>query len=228
MILIYFLNFQGNFKSTFEGSINVLEKCFKDYKPEQVSVAFNGGKDNIAMIHLVHAYLKKHFPDWNGQLEALYIEESDPFREVEEFIEEAKINYNIRLSKIEGPMKPALAKFLQSRPTIKAMILGTRKGDPGSDSQGFFAPTDGDWPSIMRINPVLEWNYFDIWAFIRGLSVPYPTLYDRGYTSLGSRSNTQPNPHLICTDEKGQTVFRPAYELKDGSLERAGRVKSKI
>ena len=191
-------------------------------------MAFNGGKDNIAMIHLVHAYLKNKFPDWKGQLQALYIEEKDPFREVDEFIEDAKAKYNIQLTKIEGPMKSALAKFLEARPNIKAMVLGTRKGDPGSDSQGHFAPTDGDWPSVIRVNPVLDWSYHDIWAFIRGLSVPYPTLYDRGYTSLGSRNNTLPNPNLAFQDNKGQTLYRPAYELKDGSLERAGRVKSKV
>ena len=101
-------------------------------------------------------------------------------------------------------------------------------GDPGSDSQGAFSPTDGDWPKVMRVNPVLEWDYQDIWTFIRGLYVPYPTLYDKGYTSLGSRTNTIPNPNLAFTNDKGQTHYKPAYELTEGTLERAGRIKNKI
>ena len=80
----------------------------------------------------------------------------------------------------------------------------------------------------MRINPVLHWDYSDIWTFIRNLSVPYPDLYDKGYTSLGSRNNTKPNPHLAVTEKSGKIVYKPAYELKDSSLERAGRLKSNI
>ena len=107
----------------------MLEKCFQDFKVEEVSVAFNGGKDNIAMIHLVSAYLQNKFPNWNGHLEALYVEEKESFREVDEFMEGAKKNYNLELKKIERPMKTALGTFLKERPHIKAMVLGTRKGE---------------------------------------------------------------------------------------------------
>lgn len=215
-----------SFKRSLESSLKTLEKCFQDFKPEEVSVAFNGGKDNIAMIHLVHAFLQKQ--QWKGKLDALYIEEPDPFTEVEEFMREAEKSYNINLVKIKGPMKSALSEFLKSRPNVKAMVLGTRKGDPGSHNQGAFAPTDGDWPALMRVNPVLDWNYHDIWTFIRGLSVPYPTLYDKGYTSLGSKSNTAPNPNLSFKDSKGQVLYKPAYELENGNQERAGRLKSSV
>ncbi len=74
--------------------------------------------------------------------------------------------------------------------------MGTREGDPGAHKLTTFSPTDGDWPELMRVNPVLSWRYKDIWAFIRGLSLPYPSLYDRGYTSLGGLKNTAPNAAL--------------------------------
>ena len=69
--------------------------------------------------------------------------------------------------------------------------------------------------------------------------VPYCLLYDQGYTSLGSTYNTLPNPELKISDDAfehhdAQTVgdgtaigrWRPAYMLKDGTLERAGRVEA--
>ncbi len=217
----------SSLKHNIEGSLSVLEKCFQDFEPHQVSVAFNGGKDNVAMIHLLHAYMQKCKLNQDKKLQALYIEEEDSFPEMEEFIQESATNYGLDLVKIKGPMKAALGQFLATRPGIKAMVLGTRQGDPGSQNQGFFAPTDSDWPEIMRVNPVLEWSYHDIWSFLRPLCVPYPVLYDRGYTSLGSRSNTKPNPHLAVRDEKNDlTIYKPAYELLDGSLERAGRVRN--
>ena len=130
--------------------------------------------------------------------------------------------YNLDLVTIQASMKEALGSMLEQRPTIKAMLMGTRLGDPGSKGQSHFSPTDGSWPKVMRVNPILHWEYPHVWTFLRGLSLPYPVYYDQGYTSLGGIHNTSPNPHLANGDK-----FRPAYELEDGTLERAGRNSKK-
>jgi FAD synthetase len=189
-----------------------------------VAIAFNGGKDCMVMLHLTFAHLRQEYPDNSAKLQALYIYESDPFKEVESFIQDSRILYDLDLVSIQGPMKGALTQMLLNRPNIKAMLMGTRIGDPGSKGQINFSPTDGDWPSLMRVNPILEWEYKQVWTFLRGLTLPYPTLYDHGYTSLGNKRNTCPNPNLaISADDLENTKFKPAYQLEDGSLERAGR-----
>lgn len=45
----------------------------------------------------------------------------------------------------------------------------------------------------MRVNPVLGWGYGDVWALLRAARLPYCALYDRGFTSIGSVTNTRPN-----------------------------------
>lgn len=83
-----------------------------------------------------------------------------------------------------------------------------------------FTQTDPDWPQVMRVLPILDWTYSDVWIFFRTLSLPYCPLYDQGYTSLGnSTTDSFPNPEL--RSENG--TYRPAYELVECSEERTGR-----
>lgn len=82
-----------------------------------------------------------------------------------------------------------------------------------------FAPTDPGWPPLMRVNPVLDWSYSDVWQFLRLLSVPFCAMYERGYTSIGLVHDTEPNTKL--KNEDG--TYRPAWDLADDAEERAGR-----
>lgn len=77
----------------------------------------------------------------------------------------------------------------------------------------------------------------DTVQFIRYLNIPYCSLYDLGYTSLGGTTDTHPNPKLEQQSPPQQTLevesengtskpkFRPAYELMDDYEERLGRDK---
>ena len=85
--------------------------------------------------------------------------------------------------------------------------------------------TDPDWPSFMRVLPILEWEYNHVWDVILEARIPYCSLYDKGYTSLGSVEDTSPNPALAYTTSKGATAYKPAYELPMAlhNTERNGR-----
>ena len=73
----------------------------------------------------------------------------------------------------------------------------------------------------MRVHPVLEWGYRDVWCFLREVGVEYCSLYDEGFTSLGGVGDTRRNPRLRVDGE--EEVYRPAWELVDEGEERAGR-----
>ncbi|KAF8523036.1 hypothetical protein JB92DRAFT_3140888 [Gautieria morchelliformis] len=173
---------------------------------------------------------------------SIYIAPLSPFDELEAFIAASEERYTLSLFRVTPPppsgvekggdgMKYALKAYKNEFPNIEAILVGTRRGDPHGGRLAYKNPTDDDWPQFMRVHPVINWSYADIWNFLRQLSVPYCDLYDAGYTSLGSTFNTHPNPALLrvrgvhSTDQEETLSYLPAYELQDEALERAGRNK---
>ncbi|XP_069701546.1 FAD synthase-like [Periplaneta americana] len=223
---VYTMMKQGSMKglpAAITTAVKVIEECFDKFNPSEVFISFNGGKDCTALLHLASAVMRRKFPCMKKSLYAVYIKSRDPFPQVEEFIEESVKRYNLDLKTVPGPIKHALGDILNEKPQLKAVLMGTRRTDPYSESLNSFQMTDETWPQVMRVSPLLDWTYQDVWTFLRDLSVPYCCLYDEGYTSLGNRHNTAPNPALSYVDTNGTVHYCPAYTLQDGTSERNGR-----
>ena len=87
---------------------------------------------------------------------------------------------------------PNAERQLFFRPnSLQALLLC--RGDPNAEGQEFFCPSSIGWPPFMRVNPVLDWTYTDVWTFLRAATCTYCKLYDRGFTSIGGINNTEPN-----------------------------------
>ncbi|RKP09371.1 putative FAD synthetase [Thamnocephalis sphaerospora] len=223
-------------------ALDVIEEAIARYGIEGLALSFNGGKDCTVLLHLwtaavvrfqrtAHAAPAVAEPPEGSGLEllqgarvpAIYVGAYDPFPEVNVFTEHCSRAFGVVLHHENGPMRAGLERFMAACPAVRAVLVGIRRTDPFAASLEAFQATDPGWPSFMRVHPILDWDYCDIWAYLHEFSVPYCSLYDQGYTSLGGVHNTRPNPALCIASDGGKSAYRPAWMLTDGSRERDGR-----
>lgn len=208
-------------------SIKVIEDAIDKYTVEGLSLGFSGGKDCTVILHMFYAVLQKRQKSAETtaappKIQCLFMRSKGLWPDAVSFIENSAQLYDCELTAVpEGDYKAGVERYMSLKPNVKAFLLGNRSTDPGGDKLKHFTPTDEGWPQLMRVFPVLDWSYKDVWDFIRDLSLPYCSLYDQGYSSIGE--NEAPNQVLMYTDSRGAKRFKPAYMLEDVKLERCGR-----
>ncbi|KAK8844609.1 hypothetical protein IAR55_006456 [Kwoniella newhampshirensis] len=172
--------------------------------------------------HATHHHPKSDSGSPYPPIRSIYITAPNPFPALDEFVLSCTKRYAMDLYRFGGGMKAALEEYLGcgGGNGVQGVLVGTRQGDPNGEVP-ILAYTDPAWPQFLRIHPILHWTYADIWDFLLELNVPYCVLYDIGYTSLGSTTNTLPNPLLL--NPSSESGWDPAYKLQDASQERAGR-----
>lgn len=211
-----------------EYSLNVISQAFDDYTcdPSRFCVGFNGGKDCTVILSLVNAVKLRKLPS-TTRLSAYYAQSPERFDELDKFVSDSVERYDLLLIDFQDNIKGSLAQLKQQYPLIDGIFMGTRRSDLTHKNRSIepFARTDGDWPDFLRISPILDWDFHQVWKFILDLKIPYCPLYDHGYTSLGSPSNTKVNPKLLLSSDSSGPRALPAYKLVDGEDERKGRIE---
>jgi phosphoadenosine phosphosulfate reductase len=108
----------------------------------------------------------------------------------------------------------AMQVFMQEN-NIKALNTAIRwdEQEARKEEEYFSARTD---PDHTRVQPMLHFSERDIWNTIRKYDIPYCSLYERGYRSLGTKSATVRNSDI------------PAWEQDlENTPERAARDQDK-
>jgi phosphoadenosine phosphosulfate reductase len=96
-------------------------------------------------------------------------------------IEYRKLCCEIRKVK---PLKRALSN-------LDAWITGLRREQTDTRSNIMKVEIDSAHNNIIKINPLADWTWDMVWSYIKTNNVPYNSLHDKGYPSIGCEPCTR-------------------------------------
>lgn len=184
-------------KNNLQKTQEILSEAFQKYSRPLFAASY--GKNSVVMLHVA----KELF----GKVPApvMSIDTGFWFPEVIELMHQLRMEWDLEIIRItryhpEAKEVPPSDIFDTEELKIKpmnwlikgysadAVISAVRKdGNPTREKTQFFEPRDDH----MRVNAVLEWSEDDLWDYIHEYNVPYCSLYDQGYRSLGDWPFTQ-------------------------------------
>lgn len=88
-------------------------------------------------------------------------------------------------------MRRLCCEVRKSRPLARALkgydawVTGLRREQAATRSQTAVVGPDPEHKRLTKIAPLAGWSKDQVWAYIREHDLPYHSLYDLGYTSIG-------------------------------------------
>ncbi len=75
--------------------------------------------------------------------------------------------------------------------TLDGWITGLRRDQTQVRQDMNIFQLDGAHGGILKINPIIDWSWDDVWVYIKKHNVPYNHLLDKGYPSIGCEPCTR-------------------------------------
>ncbi len=184
----------------------ILRWALQQFPVDEIALACSFGAEDVALVDMISRlrpgsrvfYLDTDllFPetyDLIEQVKARYpicLERYQPLITVEEQAEqhgdrlwEREPDACCGIRKVE-PLKRALA-------TMKAWITGIRREQSPTRANARVVEWDRKF-GLVKVNPLAAWRDKDVWNYIHEHGVPYNSLHDRGYPSIGCTHCTRP------------------------------------
>jgi len=190
-------------------------ECFYNFKVRQareiivkankmfsgnLPLAFSGGKDSLAVLHIAL--------DVNPNIPVIYNNTTVEFPETLQYVKDLQKEWGFDLSMTNckvsffnavkergwaGHEDRWCCKPYKEEPTFqhmlsngyKAEITGTTRTE--SIYRRSLSPikTPRKEPFILRVNPIYDWNEWEVWRYIKENNLPHNSLYDMGYRRIG-------------------------------------------
>lgn len=162
------------------------------------TVGWTGGKDSTVVLALWREVLREGAP--GAPLRALNLDTGCKFPEVLAFRDQLAGEWDVEVHIIRpeveldryplavdpvaccGDLKIRPLNAAIARLAIPALLTGVRADENPDRAARPWLEDHGDH---FRALPILEWTELDIWTFMVREKIPWCTLYDHGYRSLG-------------------------------------------
>ena len=181
-----------------EETQKIIGDAVNKYKRPLLACSF--GKDSVTLLHIIRQlYGKVPFP-------LLVNDTGFWFKEIHDLMHQLRKEWDLEILQVTRwhpeakdvpPSATWEAKHLKLEPTLwmiagygaDCVIAGVRndESDIRKDAQVVEKRKGHD-----HVHPILSWSEEDVWTYIKYNKVPYCSLYDKGYRSLGSEPFTAP------------------------------------
>lgn len=196
---------------------------------KHLAVAWTGGKDSTVLLHIIRQMFNGRIP-----FPVIFNDSTLEFPEVYGFIEKVSSEWDIRLKVVRhlrrdldhfysllsmdekkaysSIMKIHAIDYALAKYKLNGFFVGIRKDEHPARSKDHYVVNRR---SHFRVHPILHFTEKDVWSYIHAFSVPYVSLYDRGYRSLGEMPFTKPSPQKGGERSgREQKKERLMYELR--------------
>jgi phosphoadenosine phosphosulfate reductase len=182
----------------------ILNVAIKNFSPKIAFASSFGAEDVVIidMLHKIHGDNARVFTLDTGRLNpetydvmdrirkkySINIETMFPdFTEVQKMVTEKGVNlmYN---SVEERKLCCEIRKVHPLRRMLKdldAWITGLRRDQTFTRSNVKKLELDVSNNNIIKVNPLVEWSNDMVWEYIKNNDIPYNSLHDKGYPSIG-------------------------------------------
>jgi phosphoadenosine phosphosulfate reductase len=212
-------------KEKLEKSKEVIFQAAKKWKNKEICIAWTGGKDSTVLLHLVksafngkipflvmfndstleflevYQFIKKITKDW--QLDLIWQKHLP--EDLKAYEQAAKENNKEMAMEIMRIAKINAINYAISKYKIKAFMSGIRWDEhEARANEKYFSPRS----THTRVHPILHFTLDDIWNYIKTFTVPYISLYDKGYKSLGEAPFTKPVKDKNASERAGREATK--------------------
>ncbi|MFK9090668.1 phosphoadenylyl-sulfate reductase [Bacillus salipaludis] len=190
-----------------KGARSVLEWAYHSYPEGEIVYASSFGAEAIVLIDLIQqvkpdaqiVFLDTglHFPETyevidkiEARFPTLRIERKQP----KVSLDEQAAEYGSALWKRDPNQCCQIRKVIPLKETLtakQAWISGLRREQSPTRAGTEFINKDEKFENI-KICPLIHWTWDEVWDYIREKDLPYNTLHDHQYPSIGCFPCTQP------------------------------------
>ncbi|TCP23464.1 phosphoadenylylsulfate reductase (thioredoxin) [Scopulibacillus darangshiensis] len=182
-----------------KGSRHVLDWAYKTYG-DDIIYACSFGAEGIVLIDLISQI--------ESRAEIVFLDTDFHFKETYELINKVKEKYpSLKINMQKPELTPSQqadqygSELWKTNPNLccnirkieplkrslsgkKAWISGLRRDQSSTRKDVEFINKDNKF-ELMKICPLIHWTWDDVWQYIRENDLPYNSLHDHGYPSIG-------------------------------------------